>query len=419
MKLYIKLFLGVVIVGYSVGLQGQSTGRPMESLGNIYAQYPFLNESENTLLIPSEEALKPFFGKLRLLEKNKNQQVHILHIGDSHIQADLFSGRVRDLFQNDVRFPVNSRGFAFPYAAAQTNNPQNYQVEYFGDWQGKRSVKSKQFSRWGLAGVNAITFDANASITINPNVERDNFEIRKIKVFYPIYDAKSFQVEVKLEEGNSIISYSLGDGFVEFTLKKVQKAITITLNQENEEQSQFILQGVFLESNRPGLIYSASGANGAEVPTYFRCQDFYKQLAQVKPDLLVISLGTNDAFKYSFNSFQFKADYKKMLLNIKKMLPQTAVLLTTVGDSYRGNRLNKNNEKANQMILDLSKELNIAVWDFYRVMGGFQSIDQWNENGFTAKDRLHLSKQGYELQGELFYKAFDKAYVKYCATNAK
>ena len=411
------IILGVVFS--TLNLAGQSYLD--ENLGEkenfkAFEEYEFLKLEKNKLILPSKWAMAHFFEKLNKLETHKNQQVHVLHIGDSHIQADFFSGKVRELFVKDQRFPVNSRGFTFPYKAAQTNNPVNYEVKYEGEWEGKRSVKSKQYSRWGLAGVNAITYVANSSIQINPNIDSQEFEIRKVKIFFPIYDQKSFQPTIVPDYNNRITSYSMGDGYLEFSLLKPQKSITIKFEKKLAKQGQFVLQGILLESNRPGLTYSASGANGAKVPTYFRCQDFCKQVVQLNPDLIIISLGTNDAFSLGFNAYQFKIDYKKLILSIRKKLPNTSILLTTVGDSYRGTHTkypNKNNEKANTQIIALGKELNLAIWDFYQVMGAYGAIDDWFDKGLTAKDKLHLSRQGYELQGELLFSALNRAYQNY------
>jgi hypothetical protein len=38
-------------------------------------------------------------------------------------------------------------------------------------------------------------------------------------------------------------------------------------------------------------------------------------------------------------------------------------------------------------------------------MGGHGSIDQWVKHNLAARDRIHLSQEGYQLQGELFVKA--------------
>ncbi|MFT6962917.1 MAG: lysophospholipase L1-like esterase [Flammeovirgaceae bacterium] len=384
-----------------------------DELSDIFSQYEFLNASENNILQP--ESLRNYFSKLQKLEMKQEGQVHALHIGDSHIQADFFSGKVRDLYAEDIRFPMNARGFAFPYKIAKTNNPHNYGVSYTGSWEGKRCVKGNLSSRWGLAGVTACTFSANSTFIINPNKKpNQQYKIQRIKVFYPTFDERSFEATVDLEDGNSLTSTIMGDGYVEFNLLKAQDNITIALKKTNEKQNQFVLQGISMENDESGLIYSASGVNGAEVPSYFRCEDFKKNLAHLNPQLIVVSLGTNDAFRTNFVASRFKADFVKLIADIRSVNPNISILLTSVGDSYRKRKyVNRDNAEANKVIREIGIEQKVAVWDFYQVMGGFKSMDNWKANGLSSVDKLHLSQKGYELQGELLYRALDRAYSEF------
>lgn len=387
-----------------------------EYRGDIFSEYPFLDESKNELFLPSNLAMSSFFDKLKALENNESKKTHIVHIGDSHIQADYFSGKVRELFKEDIRFPMHGRGFTFPYRVAKTNNPMNYSVRYSGVWEGKKSVSSKHYSQWGLSGITAVTSTPNGTIAINPNRESVDYDIKRVKVFYPVSDPSSFEATLLLDSGNVLESYLTGDGYMEFVLLKPQSAVTIKIVKSSPSQSKFVLQGVLLESEQSGVVYSATGLNGAEVPTYFRCDDFNKQLAQLNPDLIIISLGTNDAYKAHFDPVQFHADYRKLISGIRKYLPDVDILLTTAGDSYRRRKPNKHIEQVADQLLSLAKEMHVAVWDFYRVMGGLKSIKSWKEHGLCANDLLHLSQKGYELQGELFFQALDMAYEEYCST---
>ncbi|MFN3640207.1 MAG: peptidoglycan-binding protein, partial [Flavobacterium sp.] len=65
------------------------------------------------------KSLEPFFKKLDQLSNSSTQKVSIVHIGDSHIQADIFSGRMRKLFQNT--FGHAGRGLVFPHNLAKSN----------------------------------------------------------------------------------------------------------------------------------------------------------------------------------------------------------------------------------------------------------------------------------------------------------
>ena len=50
-------------------------------------------------VISNEKALTAIFEKLYQLEENQDRKVRIVHIGDSHIQADLFTAKIRRRMQ--------------------------------------------------------------------------------------------------------------------------------------------------------------------------------------------------------------------------------------------------------------------------------------------------------------------------------
>jgi lysophospholipase L1-like esterase len=362
-----------------------------------------------------DSLLNPFFELLADYEKNKNSKIHILHIGDSHIQADFFTESVRENFCEDERFQIASRGFVFPYKAAQTNNPLNYSVQTTGIWKGFRSALQSHQSQWGLSGVTAITYDSTATITLSVNHLKDcSMYFQRLKIFYPNDNQQSFIPILKLKSGEKITEAKIENGLITFELPKYQDTITIAFQRKNSQQKQFIMQGIMLENDRNGIIYSASGVNGAEFSTYFRCKSFFSQLAQINPQLLVISLGTNDAYQLNFDSTLFRANVHYITDRIREVLPNTPLLFTTAGDSKRRRKfVNYENEKVRNVLLDLGKELGFSVWDFYKIMGGFKSIDKWVKYQLAQKDMLHLTQKGYKLQGDLFYDALNRSYEKF------
>jgi hypothetical protein len=92
----------------------------------------------------------------------------------------------------------------------------------------------------------------------------------------------------------------------------------------------------------------------------------------------------------------------------------TAVLLTVPNDSYLYRRyVNPNTEKVREVIQDLGRKYGCGVWDFYGIMGGLNSIMVWQRFGLAKRDRIHFTKSGYILKGDLFFNAFLKSYDDY------
>ena len=64
----------------------------------------------------------------------------IIHIGDSHIQGDYFSGEIRMQLQS--YFGNGGRGILFPYALAKSFGPRGVAVKPLGLWTGFKTLTS-------------------------------------------------------------------------------------------------------------------------------------------------------------------------------------------------------------------------------------------------------------------------------------
>jgi lysophospholipase L1-like esterase len=179
-------------------------------------------------------------------------------------------------------------------------------------------------------------------------------------------------------------------------------------------QKNFTLYGIELDNDDPGVICSAVGINGAEISSFLKCNLLEAQLKILNPEWIIISLGTNDAYSKNFDKNSFENHYNQLIERIKHTLPNSFVLLTTPADSYRRKRYpNPDMMVAKQVIMDLANRNNCAVWDLHEVMGGYMSMKKWQIAGLAAGDKVHFSKAGYELQGDLLFNAFLKAYDRF------
>lgn len=371
--------------------------------------YDFINYQKNKLVMGSDSSLNYFFSKLDTLGRDQSNKVNIVHIGDSHIQADFFSNKLRELFQDEPFFGNGGRGFLFPFDLAKTNNPPFYGCKYKGKWEGDRNSISHNHGPWGISGVVASTEDSTAEFTIILNTWKQStqkYDADYVRVYYPIEDSSSYEVRLKVNdtliEPNNIHQ----DGYSEFLLDSLHEEIRFVLTKTDSTQSRFILQGLFFGNKKPGIVYHSVGVNGAKVDSYLRCPEFTKHLKTLEPDLVIVSLGTNDAYNYTFYPNHYKSVYKQMIANIKAAAPNASLLLTAPGDGMRRRwKTNTNNEMATKVILELAEEYDCAAWNFYEVMGGLKSINQWVGYGLGKRDFLHLTSQGYALQGKLLYDA--------------
>ena len=94
-------------------------------------QYDFINYNLNKIIFPGDSTIfMNFMANYSGLIRNGEGQLSIVHIGGSHLQADIYSHRIRERFQTFIQGNNGGRGLIFPYSVARTNNPSNYKVSY-------------------------------------------------------------------------------------------------------------------------------------------------------------------------------------------------------------------------------------------------------------------------------------------------
>lgn len=380
--------------------------------------YAFLNLQSNKIGVLDSTTLENFYFKLWRYE-NKNQgQVEVLHIGDSHIQAGYLTGTVREAFHKSFGCGTRERGFVFPFGMAHTNGPINYGAKYTGAWQGCRSTYRYQDCPWGLAGIVAKTSDDSTTLKIYSNNHTfDPYFFNKVKIMFRD-DSSAFNIDLKANNTVVINQRILPEAHaMEFYLKEETDTVYFTFKKDStKEKGDFYIQGIVLENDRPGITYSEVGVNGAKVSSYLSCPDFDQQLSLVNPDLIILSLGTNDTYNTTFNDTLFFQQYDSLLAKIAVAVPEANIILCTPPDFKRQRRYDvPENLLARRTVLALAQKYNCGVWDNFQVMGGFKSMEQWFKNRLSARDYVHFNAKGYELQGQLLFNAIISGYEDFTA----
>ena len=142
------------------------------------------------------------------------------------------------------------------------------------------------------------------------------------------------------------------------------------------------------------------------------------------PDLVIFGIGINDAAADTFTKEKFISDYSTLIDIIHRVSPDCALLLVSNNDSYKkvGRRkyqVNPNGLVAEQAFLELGKQHNAAVWDFFDIMGGLKSMERWQEVGLAQKDKIHFTNQGYSLIGDLLFNALMDRYKEHLNHRAR
>jgi lysophospholipase L1-like esterase len=192
--------------------------------------------------------------------------------------------------------------------------------------------------------------------------------------------------------------------------------VRIQAEQTEAGQKTASVNGIILQNAHPGVLYHSVGINGAHFSDYNNSPLFFSQIQILQPDLIIISLGTNEGANIKITEEEMIASVTTMLKNIKSFSPSSLILITTPADDYfRKKYQNPYLETVHRSLVKIAETEKVACWDLYDISGGFGSCIEWRNAGMLQRDGVHYNKQGYILQGSLFYKALIDSYFRYAA----
>lgn len=430
------IILLVVGMGFSVpGLEAEvGEAIPLDSLAvRDTIALPALSYSmkvgRDTLILPdTSQAWNDFFGELDSLRAGKDTVITIVQLGDSHIQAGHLSGRVMRLFQQ--AFGNAGRGWIAPFKLSRTNEPDDYFIKSVAkDWVAGRCIQHTKKAPVGIGGIGiqSVSPSINFDIVIAPNngagyAFNEAILYRGAKSM-PMLPAGALKDSVRtFRADTTCVAGVLADTFrISCLTDTLQLQSTRRKEGTNNllPASSFknLYYGLTLTNGGPGILYHSIGVNGAMYVNYTD-EAYVRQLALLKPSLLIISMGTNETFGRRFRLDEFSGQIESFLALVKKELPNTAILLTTPPECYKRVRVNKqrtyvrneNTERAAQAIREVAEKEHIACWDLFATTGGKNSCRKWHSSRLMGRDRLHFTKEGYQEQGTLLFRALMQSY---------
>ncbi len=374
---------------------------------NAVRQFPQISTVFNRVFNGSK--LDSFYAKLAQLKKTGKGVVNIVHIGDSHIQADYLTAVVRNGLQQF--FGSAGRGLVFPYQLAVSNAPPDISSSSNISWQFNRVAHPEIPITPGISGYTIRSGTPGASFDFSLKGQVIDNSFNRLRFFTD--SSSSWILQADNNAAPFLIKPDDDDPRQAQTIQLEQKALSFTLSSlPSGNIKEFY--GVSLENSGPGVLYHTIGVNGVRYDQFNISPLFWQQLPELKADLYIISLGTNEAQRAEFEPLSFLNGVSAFIEKLKKASPGASVLITTSADSYyRGRRPNNVLRGINIALFNYCNQQNIPIWDLYRISNGYGSSTRWIRRGLMNPDRIHFTGEGYRIQGQLLLAALAKGYNNY------
>lgn len=331
-----------------------------------------------------------------LLEAIQTRNLHVVQLGDSHTAADLLTDSLRTALSQ--RLGSGGMGWGMPmYIPGQRLTKYGY--ENIG-WQ-PLSSRTQHNGNYTLGGMLAVPKFSGASLTIKAKQDEPTqtilASIRQGGNDQPLLgtdaNGRKFQIAAPVLNGTWQM--------VEFNAK-----FPITVKAQNNTQTA--IGGWWAKNqNSQGAIVSALGINGAELGQWERWNDrgWKSELAQVKPNLIILAYGTNEAYNANVDITSEKQILEKTISALRSASPKTSILILSAPESLKNTSGSCGTRPIQltafqAMQKQVANEQNTLFWDWQKAMGGSCSMKGWISQGLARGDGVHFSANGYQRLGQ-------------------
>jgi lysophospholipase L1-like esterase len=374
--------------------------------------------------------LDALFAQLQALEGSefagKPETLRILQFGDSHTAADMFTGRMRSLFQ--ARFGNGGAGFSYaghPFAGYRILGTSRGQTP---GWR----VEGVHFTQivdtdLGLGGVATTASSPGQAITLEAPCSKVELEYldQPSGGSFSLYEDEVpiASVSTDHELAPEILSHECGSA--EGSAAAAQPVIH---HFELRTDSSGPVRLFGFVSTQPGITYEALGLNGAEASLLERWNQpiFSSYLRQSYPALIVLAYGTNEAGNRNWTYEAYRALLGRVVDHLHTTAPEASILI--VGPPDRGLRSGTRRHAAWRTSMDTlhiteaqrdtCREHGCAFWSWRDRMGGLGSMSRWVGEGLAQPDHTHFTSRGYVQLADLFYSDILAAYAAWKSAHA-
>lgn len=412
----------------------------------------------------NSKALHNFFKTLNFLKKDSSL-IRILHYGDSQIEGDRISSRLRDNFQKQFGgcgvglVPVfdavgkstifrkksnNWRNYLIFGHKYSRKNPNNYGLtgSYFSYTRIPTKEKKKIIIPDSLKTDSLVKDSIQEEIVTNDSTLIQKFitqkyaqawfeyskgwkrhgqmsKAKQVTLLYGnVYEPNFIQISTKTDTLDSfLLKPSKGLHFKKYFLTKDFNKIKVTVKGKQSPQ----IYGMAFDGKQ-GVAVDNIGFRGSSGIEFVRMdmKILSEEIKKMNVKLLVLQFGVNVAAGKGLSSYDYyEKMFSKQLKLLKKTDPNLSILVVSLSDmAYKQEGVlttRPSVEKVRDAQRNAAFANGCAFWDLYEAMGGHNSMISWVDTkpSLAKSDYTHFNRKGADLVGEMLYNALILAYAKH------
>lgn len=342
--------------------------------------------------------LKSFFEALKKKSRG-DEPVYIAALGDSFIEADIFTLDVRRLLQQ--RYGGEGVGW-MPLYSQVSGYRQGVSQKSRG-WK-ETTLLQKSKSPYPLSG-RAFTASGKASVEYVLSEEPDvkNSVTR-------LYYASSEDFSVRYTAGDSTMMLTLppqsGIGAYTFPMSGGKVALSV------EDAGGATFYGMSLESRGGVVLDNHSLRGNTGIPLASLDKSLGEGLRSERPyRLIILQYGLNVVNAKQRNYRSYGNTMIKVVQRLREVFPEASILIMGVSDrGVRDSGRFVSMPSLGGFIAEqrrVAQETGVVFWDTYAAMQRLGGIGGFVSKGWAAKDYTHMSFKGGRRLAEEMLKAFE------------
>ena len=366
--------------------------------------------------LPDPHYFDPLWANLSTAS-SEGRTVRILHYGDSQIEMDHITSRVRSYMQNTFggggpgMMPF--RSITPSLTVRHDTHGDLLHLASFGDStvvrsRGNYGIMMQCFRLEG--GEAIVSYRASRSNSVDDRVK----SFRKVTLIGFAHSPVNSSLTDRSNK-HSYDSHKMpqGVGKAEWMLDTASTSVRLSVNGAVD------LYCVMLDSIAGVAVDNIPmrGCSGQQF-TMVNKEKLSYAYSQMPVGLIIMQFGGNSVpyFHKTSDVSEYCQSIGRQIDYVHECCPDALILFVGPSDMISRNGKRHTYEIIPELVDSLAATATrhgAAYWSIYHAMGGENSMLQWQKQGLAGSDFIHFTQRGADLMGDLMGEAFDASYQVY------